>query len=117
MQDASLHGRVAHKSKSINVDANLLSERLEYHARLRNSARKRILVLVIAFGLAFMVLPPLSAKELAAQRRHDFLSLQEAQMKKRLDDLKQAQASVQPLIEDEQIVAGLHRHGHEFWGN
>lgn len=116
MQDASLHGRVAHRSRSINVDANLLDERLEYHARLRTSARNRILILFIAVGLAILVLPPLAHKEADSQKRYEFLSVQETQMKKRLDDLKQVQDSVQPLIEDEQIVAGLHRHAHELLG-
>jgi Tfp pilus assembly protein PilN len=116
MQDASLHGRVAPKSKSINVDANLLSERLEYRERLRSTAKNRLGVLAIGLGLAFLALPPLYHLERDADKRYAFLSGQEKIMKGRLDDLKKVQDSAKPIIEDKQILDSLHRHGNEFLG-
>jgi Tfp pilus assembly protein PilN len=98
------------------VDANLLDERLTLHRRLRNTAKNRILLLVVAIGLAILALPPLYRKQAEAQKLHAFLSVQESQMKQRLDDLKKAQDSAQPVIQDQQIISGLHRHAHEFLG-
>jgi len=116
LQDASLHGRVAPKSKSINVEANLLEERLEYRERVRTTAKNRVGILLIGIGLSVLAIPPLYRADKAAQAHHAFLTIQEKQMVARLDELKKVQDTAKPIIQDQQIVASLHRHAHEFLG-
>jgi hypothetical protein len=111
-----MHGRAAPKSKSINVEANLLEERLVRRERVRTIARNRVGLLFVACGLAFLVLPPMYRMERAAAAKHSFMSIQEKHMQSRLAELKKVQDTAKPIIEDQQIIASLHRHAHEFLG-
>lgn len=116
MLDASSHGHVALKTKSINVEANLLSQRLEERRLIRDELRKRIAIAAIVVIALLAGFPPVYKFHSAQADRYRKAKAQDELLSARLANIQQQQQSLQPAIEDQQLVGSLKRHGNEVLG-
>lgn len=116
MLDVSSYGRVAPKTKSINVNANLLSQRIAERARLHDSIRKRIALTLMIGICAILFLPPIyRAKNAAAEQlvRHQ---KQAATLAAQLKNIKDEQDKVGPTVQNAKLLAAIRKNRSEFLG-
>ena len=116
MPDVSLHGRVAPKSKSINVEANLLAERMENQRRVQDFLRQRTLALLIVILGTALLIPPLKHASEAASIRYQKFSAQDKLISARFDAFKQQQDSEKPIEQDVEALTQIHRCARQFVG-
>ena len=117
MSDVSLHGRVAPKSKSINVEANLLAERLQNRTRLREEMRKRFVTYFVGVTLVAIVLPPLHRFYEKTDAQYKVAIAGDNLLSTKLSTVQKQQDSVKPVIQDKQTLDSLHRHAQEYLGH
>lgn len=117
MSDVSLHGRVAPKSKSINVEANLLAERLQNRTRTREQMRKRFVSYFVGVTMVAIVLPPLHRLYEKTAARYKVSIAADKLLSTQLSALQKQQDSVKPVMQDKQTLDSLHRHAHEYLGH
>lgn len=116
MIEASTHGRAAPKTKSINVEANLLSQRLAERASIFGSAQRQLIVASIVTVLSFLVLPVifrLQATLLGAQRN---LEVENYEIADRFSALQKAQSAAMPIIERKKLETSAKANSAEFLG-
>lgn len=116
MLDANLHGRVAHKSKSINVEANLLSQRNTEREKVRAAARRHMLLLGITAVVLAAGLPPVLRYKSGAARTYALLKKQETEVNGRIVAYQKAQDSAKPELQGAQVTAGARKYDQEFLG-
>jgi Tfp pilus assembly protein PilN len=102
--EASSSGRAAPKIKSINVQANLLSQRLTERATLAKVATARVFALVAIVGVAGAVLPVLYGKVSAAQVRASTLEKQLASLKTDVAKAREQSQVALPKIQRIEIL-------------
>lgn len=116
MQDMSSHGRVSPKTKSINVEANLLSERVAERLRIAEASRNRLLLIIAVLGFLGLVAPPLyqfqaveAAKVKNAQVEHDKVHETLAALQKQVDEAS-------PKVQEGELLILLRNQANEFIG-
>jgi hypothetical protein len=114
--DASTHGRVAPKTKSINVEANLLAQRLAEVATIREAAQKRLMTLGVAAFTALVLLPPVYRSQARAGATLHKMEGQEKVIAAQIAKLQKQQEQVKPVLEDEKVLSDVKKHSKEFLG-
>ena len=117
MFDVSSHGRVAPKTKTINVNANLLSQRLAEREQIREWVRKRLMFIAVCVVVAFVVLPPLHRAQINAAAVSAQLKKQQAIVAKQLEALQAQQKDVKPVVDNEHLLNSVRKNSHEFLGH
>lgn len=106
MFDANTAGRAAPpKSKTINVEANLMAQRLIERRALLESNRRRVLILSAIIFSAMLSLPALVAWLSAATDAAQGAERRESQLRKRIADMKVKQDSARPVIQESQLLS------------
>ena len=100
MQDASSHGRTQRSGKSINLEANILSEWSGASAALRKRIRVRAFVLTTVMCGSAVVLPQLSGYSAAAATRAAVARNRHAESAKLAADSDQRDKAEQPLVQE-----------------
>ncbi|HEY3779772.1 MAG TPA: hypothetical protein VGL56_01720 [Fimbriimonadaceae bacterium] len=116
MSDVSLHGRVAPKSKSINVEANLLAERLQNRTRLREQVRKRLVSYFVGITVVAIVLPPLHRMYIKTAADYKAAISGDKLLTAKLNGVQKQQDSVAPVLQDKKTLDSLHNHAREYLG-
>jgi len=115
--DASSHGRVAPKTKTINVNANLLSERLAERENVREWVRRRLVFAGISLVIACMVLPPLHRAQQRAFIVSQQLKKEEAALTKQIADLQDRQDKIKPALDNAEFLNYVHASSQRFLGH
>lgn len=116
MLDVSSHGRAAPRTKSINVEANLLAERLAERERIRRSNLLNLLMLGAALASAAAVLPFLHNWESRESKAQATLQAQVSVLTRQLTDLQKQQENLKPQIADGQLTSKLTEEANLFVG-
>jgi type II secretory pathway pseudopilin PulG len=114
--DASSLGRVAPKTKSINVEANLLSERIAEHERVREGTAKSLIALLSVILLSAIVLPPLFRFEAAASQKAAAADLRLQNLDREVQDLQKQQDSAKPAIADKKLSIDVRKNADVYLG-
>ena len=116
MLDASSHGRVAPKSKSINVEANLLSQRIEERTSIRSEIRKRLAIASIALLIVLIGFPPVYRFHSAETKAYKEVADRDKLLAAQLETLKKTQEQLQPILNDQNLFKSIKSHGNEVLG-
>lgn len=100
MLEANSFGRVAPKIKTINVEANLLAQRLEERQAIRQQATRRLAALASCLLAACIALPPLFQLAAAASKAVDAAAGKEAELATRLRETQERRKNVQPILDE-----------------
>lgn len=107
MLDASSLGRAQPKTKTINVEANLLSERIAERTRTGESSRTRLFGIGLVLTVLFLVGPALYRLQSAAGVRASTAKAVAAKLDTQLAELERRAESAQPTVDDDAIVQSL----------
>lgn len=105
MSEASSSGHAAPKIKSIDVHANLLSQRLFEREQLGRTIRRKLLAIFAALIAAGAVLPFLYTSALSAMTRASIAERENTKLKTELTKVREAAKLVQPRIQSRNLVA------------
>ena len=105
--DVSSHGRVAPKTKTINVNANLLSQRLAEREHIREWIRKRLIFIGLCIVVAVIALPPLHRAQRKALANAAQLKKKEAAIAQQVIDLQKQQDTVKPAVASEHLLSSI----------
>ena len=117
MLDVSSHGRVAPKTKTINVNANLLSQRLAEREHIREWIRKRLIFIGLCIVVAVIALPPLHRVQRKALANAAQLKKKEAAIAQQVIDLQKQQDTVKPAVASEHLLSSIGKNSREFLGH
>lgn len=105
--DSNTLGRASRSTKSINVEANLLAERLAERSRIAESSRRKLVVLVGATLLCIVAGPSLVRYQSEAARTQGKAQVRADQMSKRRTELEQQVEEAQPKLKESELMGGL----------
>lgn len=104
MVEASSPGRVSPKIKSIDVEANLLSERMSERERLLDALSRKGLAALALLVFTVFVLPAAYQIQSRMAAKEKTIAVEESTVARKLSDLKTQLAGVQPGIQDNQML-------------
>lgn len=100
MLETSSTGRVAPKIKTINVEANLLAQRIAEQERVRELSFRRMVGFCLAVLLGVGTLPYLYRLDASASRALDSVETRIADLDAQLRDAEQRRETVQPVLDE-----------------
>jgi hypothetical protein len=103
--EASSPGRAAPKIKSINVHANLLSQRLEERERLRVAGNKKLLFVMAAVAATLMILPWMFGLSQAASKKAATLEKTLASLKGEVTKLRESSKLIEPQVQNLEMMS------------
>lgn len=107
MLDASSLGRAQPKTKTINVEANLLSERIAERSRIAEGSRTRLLGIGLVLTVLFLVGPALYRLQSGAAVRAGSAQAVASKLDAQLAELERRAENAQPTVDDDAIVQSL----------
>jgi len=115
--DVNSAGRVTQpKSKTINVEANLMAQRLiERRSLIENNRRRMIMLFAVVFA-GLLTLPALFAWMRTANNAAALSSQREAQLQRRLADLRQKEDTARPVIQENQLLSVVDSRANAYLG-
>lgn len=116
LSEASSSGHAAHKIKSIDVHANLLSQRLAEREMLGRSVRRKLLAILVALGISSAILPFLYTRALAISTKAGIAEQENTKLKSELAKVREAAKLVQPRIKSHEMVAKCRTYASAFFG-
>ncbi|MCB8932593.1 MAG: hypothetical protein M9921_06750 [Fimbriimonadaceae bacterium] len=107
--DTSSLGRAQRSTKTINVEANLLSERLTERARIAESSRNRLIGLGLSLALFLLAAPPLYRYQGAATRAAHNAQAKADQSAEQRAALEKKVEEAQPKLEESELMDRLQK--------
>ncbi len=107
MLDTSSLGRAQPRTKTINVEANLLSERTVERARIAEGSRKRLFCIGLVLTVLALIAPALYRLQGAAARRAQSALAVAGKLDGQLAELERRAEDAQPKVDDDAIVQSL----------
>ena len=117
MQDMSSHGRAQRSGKSINLEANILSEWSGATAELRQRIRIRTIALAIVVCGGGIALPQLCGMSGAMAARSATARARNARAAKVASDLDRRSKAEQPLVQEAKMMADSKNNLNTLLGN
>ena len=117
MQDMSSHGRVQRSGKSINLEANILSEWLGATAALRQRLKLRTVVLAAVICGGSVALPQLSGMSAAMAGRAARAQARNAQSAKVEAELDRRAKAEEPRVQEARMLADSRANLNTLLGN
>jgi hypothetical protein len=114
--DASLHGRAAPKTKTINVEANLLAERIAERERLREAIIKRIAAIATIVVVAGVSLPFLWKTQAGFAVQAAVAQKMEKGLQTKLAAIQQKQSTAEPVLANQAMAKKVHAQAESFLG-
>jgi hypothetical protein len=103
----SSHGRVAPKTKTINVEVNLLAQRIAERDRLFTAAVRKLMLLGVAVVVSAVLLPTLFKLQSSAALEAKVAVSKKQALAGTLASLNSQQESAKPLIADKDLTDRL----------
>ena len=117
MFDVSTAGRAQQpKTKTINVEANLMAQRLIEQRQLLESTRRRFVMLIAVVMSALFTLPALFSWMSAATRSASMAADREAQLQTRLLAIQKKQDTARPAIQESQLLGVVRGRSNSYLG-
>lgn len=116
MLEANTSGRAAHKIKSINVHANLLSQRLAERSRLSKAALGKMVGLGVVIVLSSATLPLLYGAAMRTRAASAAAEAALASLKTEVAKAREASKLAAPRIMTREILSKTQRYGGQFLG-
>ncbi len=104
MNDASSHGHAPPRTKTINVEANLLGERLRERDKLRQALQRKALLTLAVTGAAAATLPTLLGYMSQASDKANQTQRLESNLQTQLSSLRSKGDKAQPRIADQEMM-------------
>lgn len=105
MVDASSSGRAAPKIKSIDVRANLLSQRLAERLKMFQAVRARLYLIAAIVLAGSLLLPWLYGIQARASQSAAGLIAERTKLQKTLDELQVKADQIEPELKRQQMIA------------
>lgn len=103
MLDTSTAGRAQLRSRSINVEANLLSQRINERARLNDQIRKKLAAVAVLSGAAILVVPQLYFWQIRQAKSSGVAAIAQAEIRRQMEEVESLQKSNQPKITEAKV--------------
>ncbi|MEQ1821073.1 MAG: hypothetical protein ABL949_01040 [Fimbriimonadaceae bacterium] len=116
MFDANTAGRAPLKAKTINVEANLMAQRLSERRDMANECRRKALTLVIAMMVAAAVLPPSIFWAGSASKLASVTTSKQANLQAQVSSLQQLEATARPALQETQLLDVVRRRADRYLG-
>lgn len=117
MLDASSAGRGTQpRSKTINVEANLMAQRLIERRSVLDGNRRRVVILAAILFSGLLSLPAIFAWMISANAAAISSSAREAQISSRLSELKKRQDTARPAIQESQLLGVVDSRANAYLG-
>lgn len=105
MFDANTAGRATQlKSKTINVEANLMAQRLIERRVLIDGNRRRVVILAVLLFSSMLSLPAIFSWMSSTSRAAAASISRESQLRKQITDMKAKQDTARPVIQESQLL-------------
>ncbi len=114
MVDVSSPGRAAPKVKSINVEANLLSERIAERERLLDTLSRKAVAALLVLVMAAITLPASYRLQSRMAAKAESVQQTEAALARDLGALKTELDSTKPMMQDNQMMGTSRTYSHNF---
>lgn len=116
MLDTSSIGRAQHKTRTINVEANLMAQRISERARLQENIYRRTVMCIVTLAATGIIVPPLfrwqgnqaMLSAMAAARQTEAAALLQA--------VQQEKASTEPKLAEETIRGNVVKYAQGYIG-
>lgn len=117
MFDASTAGRAQQpKSKTINVEANLMAQRLIERRTLVEANRRRVVILGSILFSSMLSLPAIFSWMNAANNAAASAAKREGQLLTRINEMKAKQDSARPVIQESQLLEVVENRSNTYLG-
>lgn len=117
MFDASTAGRGPQpKTKTINVEANLMAQRLIERRQLQESTRRRMILFIAVACSAVFSLPALFTWMSTATRVAASTMNREADLRTRLNAIREKQETARPAIQESQLLGVVRGRANTYLG-
>lgn len=117
MFDVNTAGRATQpKSKTINVEANLMAQRLIERRSLIETNRRRMVMLFAVVFSSLLTLPALFTWMNAAGATASQSIAQEQNIQKRLADLRKKEDTARPVIQENQLLSVVDSRANNYLG-
>ncbi len=117
MFDASTAGRGPQpKTKTINVEANLMAQRLIERRQLHESTRRRLMLLGAITFTALFTIPALYTWMATVRRAASMTAEREAALSTRLIALRKKETTARPAIQESQLLAVVRGRANNYLG-
>lgn len=115
--DTTSLGRGSRSAKTINVQANLLSERLAERARVTESSRTRLIALGVGIALFSLCAPPLYRYQARAATAAGQAQAQAEQIQEQLAALQKKVEEAQPKLDESELLLRLRNQSNGLLGH
>ena len=116
MLEANSVGRAAPKTKTINVEANLLAERISERERVRERVTRRLVGIAAVCLLSLLCLPTLFTLKSEAAKQVGADRTQLAIVSRQLSESQNLQESVRPMLAEQDLATKVHSYASAFIG-
>ena len=117
MLDANSYGHAAPETKTINVEANLLSERLGEREKHIEAARRRLLLIFLTLIVGLAALPPLYRMEARAHKSAVAAKTRADEMGAVLTQVMHEEQGVRPKLATEELRIRVQKQTQELLGH
>jgi len=105
MVQANLHGRAQPKIKTIDVETNLLSERISERERLLDALTRRAIIGILVLCFAIIALPTAYRVQAKTTERAAAASIAATKAEKLLADKRAILTSAQPVVQETEMLS------------
>lgn len=105
MFDANSAGRAQPRAKTINVEANLMAQRLSERRQMTNDCRRKVVTLVICVAVVGAISPPLLIWTQTATKKASVLAAKQSKLEAEVSSLQKLVEGARPALKETQLLS------------
>ncbi len=116
MFDANMAGRAQPKAKTINVEANLMAQRLTERRQMVDDCRRKTIILVICLTVVSAMSPPLFMWAKGASDKASLLSVRQSKLQSEVSGLQKLEEGARPALKETQLLSVVRQRADNYLG-